>query len=54
VDPYLLESTAQASREWLAPRPVHHSLADVGHFPHHEAPETVNELLLDFLAGQGP
>lgn len=52
VDPYLLESTAQASREWLAPRPVHHSLADVGHFPHHEAPETVNELLLDFLAGQ--
>jgi pimeloyl-ACP methyl ester carboxylesterase len=49
VDPYLLESTAQASRDWLAPRPVYHSLAGVGHFPHHEAPDTVNDLLIEFL-----
>jgi pimeloyl-ACP methyl ester carboxylesterase len=49
VDPYLLESTALASREWLSPRPVYHSLAGVGHFPHHEAPDTVNELLIEFL-----
>jgi pimeloyl-ACP methyl ester carboxylesterase len=51
MDPYLLESTAQASREWLAPRPAYHSLAGVGHFPHHEAPDTVNDLLIDFLDG---
>ena len=50
ADPYLLASTAQASRGWLAPRPVYHSLAGVGHFPHHEAPATVHELLAEFLA----
>lgn len=49
ADPYLLESTALASRPWLAPRSVYHSLADVGHFPHHEAPDTVDELLIGFL-----
>ena len=51
VDPYILTSTAQASRAWLAPRPVFHSLAGVGHFPHHEAPATVLDLLIEFLAG---
>jgi pimeloyl-ACP methyl ester carboxylesterase len=52
LDPYLLESTAQASRPWLAPRPAYHSLAGVGHFPHHEAPDTVNDLLIEFLSQQ--
>jgi pimeloyl-ACP methyl ester carboxylesterase len=51
LDPYLLESTAQASRPWLAPRPAYRSLAGVGHFPHHEAPDTVNDLLIGFLSG---
>jgi len=50
VDPYFLTSTAQASHEWLT-RPAFHSLAGVGHFPHHEAPATVNDLLIEFLAG---
>lgn len=50
VDPYLLPSTAQASRTWLLPRTAYHSLAGVGHFPHHEAPDTVTDLLLGFLA----
>jgi pimeloyl-ACP methyl ester carboxylesterase len=54
ADPFVLESTAQASRQWLLPNTAHHSLADVGHFPHHEAPETVNDLLLEFLAGLPP
>lgn len=50
ADPYLLESTALASRPWLTPKVTHRSLADVGHFPHHEAPDTVGELLLAFLS----
>lgn len=51
LDPHLLESTALASRRWLAHRSVYHSLADVGHFPHHEAPDTVTRLLLEFVGG---
>lgn len=50
LDPYLLESTALASRDWLPPAVVFRSLAGVGHFPHHEAPDTVTELLLKFLS----
>ena len=50
ADPYLLPSTAQASRLWLLPRTGFHSLSGVGHFPHHEAPGTVTDLLLEFLA----
>ena len=50
ADPYLLESTALASRDWLGTRPDHRSLPDVGHFPHHEAPDAVSESLLEFLA----
>lgn len=49
ADPYLLPSTAQASRAWLLPRTEYHSLAGVGHFPHHEAPATVTDLLIEFL-----
>jgi pimeloyl-ACP methyl ester carboxylesterase len=49
LDPYLLESTARASREWLPPNARFRSLTDIGHFPHHEAPDTVNDLLIDFL-----
>jgi pimeloyl-ACP methyl ester carboxylesterase len=52
ADPYLLESTARASREWLAPGVTYRSLTGIGHFPHHEAPDTVNDLLLEFLAAQ--
>lgn len=50
LDRYLLPATALASREWLAPQTMHRSLPDVGHFPHHEAPDTVAELLLGFLS----
>jgi pimeloyl-ACP methyl ester carboxylesterase len=50
LDPYLLESTAQASRDWLPPRALFRSLAGVGHFPHHEAPHTVTDLLHEFLS----
>jgi pimeloyl-ACP methyl ester carboxylesterase len=50
ADPYLLESTARASREWLPPAVAYRSLTDVGHFPHHEAPATLNDLILDFLS----
>jgi pimeloyl-ACP methyl ester carboxylesterase len=46
ADPYLLESTALASRPWLPPKSVYQSLPGVRHFPHHEAPAIVNELLL--------
>jgi pimeloyl-ACP methyl ester carboxylesterase len=49
ADPYLLESSALASREWLGPRSVYRCLAEIGHFPHHEAPETVTDLLVEFL-----
>ena len=49
ADPYLLESTALASRDWLPPKVTFRSLDGVGHFPHHEAPDTVSELLLPFL-----
>lgn len=52
LDPYLLESTARVSREWLPPGVRYRSLTDVGHFPHHEAPDAVSELLIDFLAAQ--
>jgi pimeloyl-ACP methyl ester carboxylesterase len=51
ADPYLLESTALASRQWLAPDTDFRSLPDVGHFPHHEAAAAVSDLLLEFLAG---
>lgn len=50
ADPYLLESTARASREWLPATVAYRSLTDVGHFPHHEAPATLNDLILDFLS----
>lgn len=49
ADPYLLESTALASREWLGPRAVYRSLAGIGHFPHHECPDTLTDLLLEFF-----
>lgn len=52
LDPYLLESTARASREWLPPNVRYRSLADVGHFPHHEAPATLDDLLIEFLGDQ--
>jgi pimeloyl-ACP methyl ester carboxylesterase len=52
LDPYLLESTARASREWLMPRVRYRSLSDIGHFPHHEAPATVGDLLIEFLNDQ--
>ncbi len=50
ADPYLLEATALASGDWLPPRVRYRSLAGVGHFPHHEAPDTLTGLLLAFLS----
>jgi pimeloyl-ACP methyl ester carboxylesterase len=49
ADPYLLESTALASRPWLGPHSAYRSLAAIGHFPHHECPDTVSDLLGEFL-----
>jgi pimeloyl-ACP methyl ester carboxylesterase len=50
LDPYLLESTALASRPWLGPRPVYRRLTQVGHFPQQESPELVSKILVEFLA----
>ena len=47
-DPYLLASTAAASRRW-AGQLRHELLPGTGHFPHAERPDATTELLLDFL-----
>ncbi|MQA09177.1 MAG: alpha/beta fold hydrolase [Pseudonocardiaceae bacterium] len=48
-DRSMLPGTAQASRPWLGPHSRYHELPHVGHFPHQEAPEVTNELLVEFL-----
>jgi pimeloyl-ACP methyl ester carboxylesterase len=48
-DPYLLPSTAAASRRWGGPHLRTEVLADTGHFPHEERPEATTALLRDFL-----
>lgn len=48
-DPLMLLATAKASNRWLdrdAPLQV---LDNVGHYPHEEAPETINHLLTTWL-----
>jgi len=53
-DPCLLPRTAAASAPWAGPRHRTHLLPGTGHFPHQEHPETVTDLLADFLAVPGP
>jgi pimeloyl-ACP methyl ester carboxylesterase len=48
-DPYLLERTAAASREWGGPHLRSEVLSGTGHFPHQECPAETTALLLDFL-----
>jgi pimeloyl-ACP methyl ester carboxylesterase len=48
-DPYLLERTAAASRRWAGPHRRYEVLAATGHFPHHEQPAAVTDLLREFL-----
>ena len=52
LDPVMLPATARASVSWLGPRSVYRGLAEVGHFPHEEAPDATTAALLDFLAAQ--
>jgi len=50
VDPCLLPRTLDTAKAW-ATRPVTtHTLADIGHFPHQEAPAATNRVLTEFLA----
>lgn len=49
-DPWTPPSLARASAAWCATPPTLRLLPGVGHFPHLEAPETVSDALLDFLA----
>jgi pimeloyl-ACP methyl ester carboxylesterase len=48
-DPYLLTSTAAASRRWAGPHLRRVVLPDTGHFPHQERPAEVTGLLTEFL-----
>lgn len=50
VDPCLLPRTLEAAKTW-ATRPIQtNTLADIGHFPHQEAPAATNRVLTEFLA----
>lgn len=49
LDPVVLESTAADSMPWHGRGSRYRVLPDTGHFPHHERPERVNSLLVDFL-----
>jgi pimeloyl-ACP methyl ester carboxylesterase len=53
VDPVIDEVTAADSMPWRGPGSRYRVLPEVGHFPHHEAAEQVNELLVDFLTPGG-
>ncbi|MFC0116082.1 alpha/beta fold hydrolase [Kibdelosporangium aridum] len=50
-DPVMLLATAEASRRWLGRDAPLQVLADVGHYPHEEAPDTVNKALKSWLSG---
>ncbi len=53
LDGCLLPSTAEASGEWAQRAPYElEVLPGVGHFVHEEAPELVNERLLEHAGGQ--
>jgi pimeloyl-ACP methyl ester carboxylesterase len=49
-DTLMLPATAQASQRWLEPDAPMHVLADVGHYPHEEAPDFVNKTLKSWLS----
>lgn len=48
-DPTILLSTAKASREYVSGSYFWEPLADVGHWPHEEAPDRVQQSLLSWL-----
>ncbi|MBM7811893.1 alpha/beta fold hydrolase [Saccharothrix algeriensis] len=52
LDPVMLESTAVDSGRWTGPGARFHSLPEVGHFPHQEAPHTSSRLITGFLAAR--
>ncbi|AUS78596.1 alpha/beta hydrolase [Actinoalloteichus sp. AHMU CJ021] len=49
LDPCFLPATAARSSPWTGPRSQRVELPGVGHFPHHESPDRVNDLLVRFL-----
>jgi pimeloyl-ACP methyl ester carboxylesterase len=49
LDPCVLAPTAAASKRWAGPHHRLHVMADTGHFPHEERPETTAALLAEFL-----
>jgi pimeloyl-ACP methyl ester carboxylesterase len=48
-DPLMLPATAKASSRWLDEKAPLHMVRDVGHFPHEEAPDVTNQVLIDWL-----
>jgi pimeloyl-ACP methyl ester carboxylesterase len=53
-DPYLTEKQMADSAKYLTGYWRHVSLPDAGHWLTLEVPDTINELLLEFLGGQQP
>ncbi|MEP6463207.1 MAG: alpha/beta fold hydrolase [Frankiaceae bacterium] len=51
LDPCMLASTATGSGRYVRAAYDWRLLAGVGHFPHEEAPERVNRLLLEWIGG---
>ncbi|HEV2784603.1 MAG TPA: alpha/beta hydrolase [Actinophytocola sp.] len=49
LDPCMLPRTVLASAEWAGARSTTVSLDGVGHYPHQEAPATLNPILREFL-----
>nr|WP_042198086.1 alpha/beta hydrolase [Kibdelosporangium sp. MJ126-NF4]CEL23186.1 Epoxide hydrolase [Kibdelosporangium sp. MJ126-NF4]CTQ94349.1 Epoxide hydrolase (EC 3.3.2.9) [Kibdelosporangium sp. MJ126-NF4] len=49
-DPLILPATARASQRWLDTDAPLHILADIGHYPHEEAPDSVNKTLKTWLS----
>ena len=49
-DPCILPTTAEASARWAGPAHELAVLADCGHFPHEEHPDTTTALIAAFLA----
>jgi pimeloyl-ACP methyl ester carboxylesterase len=48
-DTHMLPATAMASGDWLDEKAPMHVLENVGHFPHEEAPDATNQIMLDWL-----
>jgi pimeloyl-ACP methyl ester carboxylesterase len=49
-DPLMLVATARASQRWLDPAAPLHVLAEAGHYPHEETPDSVNKTLKSWLS----